>query len=1345
MSLKDLGNLSTLLDVFNELESNQIANNLKDQEKNLKEFTQTAQNFVRGLKIDDAVKHLKTLGIEGDDLRKVLERIGYKTTEIDAALVNAGKTGGTFISRLKGGFEGLAAKVGISTKALGLWTAGAVALTGLVVGVKLYNEHIQEAIEKTNKAGEVYREQTSSLVAYEQEVLSLKESLASNTLSQQEEYNAKERLLEIQDDLINSYAFERGELDLLAMSADRVAAAFDGMTASMANKELVTNASAISRAIKEMEEIRYLTIDDIHLDKISERGVKAIKDLVAQYENLSLVSYNDRYGNERWALQAKGNVEELEDALVSLSGELNTLDTQFEADGIDIDDVFDFGGSWATKIEGELEDVQKVIDDYKENYDNAVVWKIAAEGYVDAEGNLQSYNSLMGELTEAQEAYTKAISSSYDTEEERVAAVSEALVNLLAVKSKFEGINFAEDDIGVRDYFQNLFNQIQDSLEQEQLRIDLQATVNGQPPSEAAADLWEKLTAFSGNDGKIDALDIRNAEQSMRARESSGAPYLGGELTSQERAYLQLQAACALYNVTVEEAIALGVKLGLIYDSTAAVADDTANETMSRSEALRKGLSDIWGSIEFSESKTALIAMSKELDGITPKAIEDLAAESEDLAKILEEDGMNAEFLASILQKVAEGEDGFSLIAEDMLSLNRALEGAAGMFDKVTEARKRYSDAMSVEEKDEGFKTYAEALKAINEEIAAGTTNSNAFWASAEFLFGEDQLAEWGWGDGIDQIKSGVQGLAGVFGDAESAGLGLLDKMYQMSQAGELINENGEKLADITRNADGSYNFAIDPSNISALADEMGIAEEAVLACLEAMSMYGDITFYNLEEVISEVDDLGITMDIAGKKVINLQQLEAHLEALGYGSKFIHDITEQMRELDGVNLLDINADTATLLTNIQNLGFVTQDGISLNVHYDELAIFLAEIGFTRQQIEDLTTKLLAVDGVKLESAAGEIEKVGDAATVLDKVDFKTTNEGLGGIVESVDDVNNSDIDDVHSRFDDFLVTVRALKQELLGVVDAMKKMNGVTIPGSTSGKGVAGSKDTKNKFTPIAHYAGGTSRAKDGPALLGDEFSATGEPKPELVVSDGHAYLAGVDGPTVGYLDDGDIVYTASQTKKILRGKSSIHGSIPAYAVGRMPITADDSGGFEETSSVKNVTLEAESVEVEAGGQFSGSNIPGSGAYVGGDVGSDEASSDSSSTSDSEEKFNWIEVAIERISRAIDKLKNIASSAYKSLKTKLGAAADAITLVNEKIKVQQAAYERYLQEAESIDLSDELKLKVQTGEIDLAEYSSDTQDLIKEYQDLYEKSTEAKDAIADAFLEDVRGYNSVHN
>ena len=77
----------------------------------------------------------------------------------------------------------------------------------------------------------------------------------------------------------------------------------------------------------------------------------------------------------------------------------------------------------------------------------------------------------------------------------------------------------------------------------------------------------------------------------------------------------------------------------------------------------------------------------------------------------------------------------------------------------------------------------------------------------------------------------------------------------------------------------------------------------------------------------------------------------------------------------------------------------------------------------------------------------------------------------------------------------------------------------------------------------IFGYAKGTDGAPEGDALVGEE----GE---ELVQSGNRAYFVGTNGPEITHLNEGDIVYTAAETRKIKRGATVIRGVVPAFAGG---------------------------------------------------------------------------------------------------------------------------------------------------------------------------------------------------
>ena len=554
------------------------------------------------------------------------------------------------------------------------------------------------------------------------------------------------------------------------------------------------------------------------------------------------------------------------------------------------------------------------------------------------------------------------------------------------------------------------------------------------------------------------------------------------------------------------------------------------------SNKVQESIKAIWNSEDFADAKAELIAMAKTLDGITPDAIEELAGESEELAEIFELDGMNAEFLAHVLQTVADGKDGFALITDDALKLNDALEGMVTAFDDVTEAKARYDAALAGGEKDDNFKSYAEAFEALNAEFEAGTTNSNAFWAAAEFMFGSEQLALWGWADGLDQIYEAMQKNAGVFSDAESAGLGLLDRLYELSEAGVLVNEQGEKLIEISKNADGSYSFDMDYKNLDLLAEKMNISREAMLACWEALSMWGEVNFADMAEVMSVIEEIGLAAETTGGTAVNIAALTDQLISLGKTDKDIATILGDLQTMDGIVLLNAETSVDNLTESLINLGLAADDGVTVTVDIAELGGLLSELNFTKEQAEDVITKLHEADGISLTNAGESVDTVQDALNTLSQFDFATVQGDIGNIEGAVADADDATTDNVVSEIEDIGAAADDSVRRIDNIVSAMMRVDGTTAT-------VTINERRRSGLLGMLGFAKGTDNAPDGTALVGEE----GE---ELIKHGDQAYLAGTNGPEIVDLDKGDTVYTAEETKRIKHGGKFINGHIPAYSGG---------------------------------------------------------------------------------------------------------------------------------------------------------------------------------------------------
>lgn len=222
------------------------------------------------------------------------------------------------------------------------------------------------------------------------------------------------------------------------------------------------------------------------------------------------------------------------------------------------------------------------------------------------------------------------------------------------------------------------------------------------------------------------------------------------------------------------------------------------------------------------------------------------------------------------------------------------------------------------------------------------------------------------------------------------------------------------------------------------------------------------------------------------------------------------------------------------------------------------------------------------------------------------------------------------------------------------------------------------------------------------------ETALTGELGREIVVTPNNQwYTVGDNGAEFVNIPRGSIVFNHRQTEELLRnGKATSDGGRARALVNGTALL----GGTAHRGDGEWVGVDVPSFKVGYDYKSSGSS--------------------NSDSKKSQEIFDWIEVAIERIEREIDNLDRIAGSTYKSWSSRNKALADEISEVGNEIALQEKAYEGYMNAANEIGLSSEWKKKVQSGAIDIDNITDETlAEKIKDYQKYFEQALACKDAI----------------
>ena len=108
-----------------------------------------------------------------------------------------------------------ATAVWLATTPAGWATASVGALLGVVGGIKIYQQHIEELRQATEEATNAYKESASSIDDYTSRYQELRQALIEAKGNEEETYNIKKQLLDLQTELNDKFGEEYGKINLV--------------------------------------------------------------------------------------------------------------------------------------------------------------------------------------------------------------------------------------------------------------------------------------------------------------------------------------------------------------------------------------------------------------------------------------------------------------------------------------------------------------------------------------------------------------------------------------------------------------------------------------------------------------------------------------------------------------------------------------------------------------------------------------------------------------------------------------------------------------------------------------------------------------------------------------------------------------------------------------------------------------------------------------------------------------------------------------------------------------------------------------------------------------------------
>lgn len=249
-------------------------------------------------------------------------------------------------------------------------------------------------------------------------------------------------------------------------------------------------------------------------------------------------------------------------------------------------------------------------------------------------------------------------------------------------------------------------------------------------------------------------------------------------------------------------------------------------------------------------------------------------------------------------------------VAETAEEASDSIKQLTDAITEATRAKSEFDKAMEAEVENESFQNYKEAYETYAQEIEEGRVNSRRAKAAAKYLLGNE----------VYNAAYANGGYKGVNAAMSSSNLGLLygeesgdyaEGFFKFltkyaNQAGEIVDANGQIIASLT-NVGEAVSFHI--GSIEELSKVTGLSIGQIGAAADALSVYGDVYFEEIETLKTFIQDLqGVTEGENGVFNIDYDAFKSQFDYSDFLSEEwqqIKDVLYLANELGKVNLTNV--------------------------------------------------------------------------------------------------------------------------------------------------------------------------------------------------------------------------------------------------------------------------------------------------------------------------------------------------------------------------------------------------------------------------------------------------------
>lgn len=1320
----------------------------------------------------DGVKQLTTLvdGLSQSQLKAVLSSQNLTNAQRMQILQSTGLSKAQAAAKLS--TMGLATAEGAATATTvtfsgalkGLWAtlmANPIVLitTALTAGISIWNAYqqsVEETIQTAKDASNAWKESASSLDEQISKYKELKAKLASGDLSEAEEYNVKQQILEIQNQITSQYPEQAAGVDLVNGNLQTQLGLLQQIAVENAKSTLNENRKEFHDVEKAMTKKRHYSLGDTGVTNEIEGVGKDIYDIAKEFEKQGIVLQDTGMNTGIFTISFDGDASKADQVINDFMNRVSTLQSEYEGQDFateQIESVLNYSGK-------ALSANKEILDDYQESYQTFLQMDMVANEKlfsVDYDKSKKSYGQLYEDYADAVEKYNEALSSG-DTSK-----IEEA-------KTSFEGVQKAVDSVvGSDNKYTSVFEGVTDHLAKASIAAnEFKKVLEKDGTDEVLKGFESSAKTYANNIKRLGLSDL----DFQIALDTEGSQKGEVAIQALTQAALDMGLIAGTSSEEVQPLLDVLVELGVISTQTgdnveesAKSFEELANSTQTtlktisavsealegqstgksidvetfNSEELREyqsALEYVNGTMRLNEERVAEITQAKAEEAVATNNANKAQKQSEYLKNAGE-----IEQLREKLKSLNEGTDAYTQTKSELdslMSANSAIAAECQQYDLLTSAIKEatgayqnWLDKQDTTESGDMFDASLDAMQAISDVADPnsedyGRVGTKRYEAAVDFIVPESINHE------DEQAVQNYMNSIGEYFNYDENG-----QRVGMDVAQFCSNAVNAGLMNVETDVNGKEIFNLaDGIKMEDFEEKLNLSKSMVQAMFGEMEEFGG-KFDWTDEAIQTVGDLGVKAYESANALQSLKEnenLDIKMDVSG-----IEDIEGKITTLDSTiaQMNEIKARPDVDASSIENANNIIQyciaqkqqltNPVVMNVDTSQVEGEMATVLAKLQEFQTAKNELDMQASVgadtseaqaKVNSLASEIQAM--QPTIQAKVSGSFDASSIESIVASIGTitpemlvkcgVNDTAIQNYTPENKDATVTYH-LNSTAVDNYNPSNLQRTVTYNVITNG--------SAPKVNGTAHVDGTVNlKARAGHAfsqgdwgIKKDEVALVGELGNELIVSGNRWWTVGDRGAEFANIPRGSIVFNHKQTEEIFKNGyvTSNGGRGKAYASGNAYVT----GSIGVSHANKNAAISS-----------SASNNLNSA--------SNNLSKAASDTSEAAEKLSeavsgytdWVDVLFKRLESQYDllmsQMERIAHLPHKQEKLY-----EAMSKNSELMSKTQQAIGTYQSHFNSVvsqgGLNPLIVHQIQNGSMDISKYDQDTQKIISEAQSWYDK------------------------